>query len=257
VKWGVVAFAESTDDRHTAAVLRQALGHEVVSLRGDEERLEGIDCVVLPGGVDDLRAADEAPPAPAPIFAALAEFARRGGLVLGIGRGFRLLCEAGLLPGRVAPNPSGRFVCRTLYVRVESVANAFVNLGVPGDVWRLPVKSRTGCYVAEAPLLDQLERDGQVLLRYCRSDGSSARTGQASDGDVAYNPFAAARDIAGIVAPGKTIFGLMPQPEHASDPTLLAAAFGENAVPDGLRIFQSIAHWASEMRPRQAAESMR
>jgi phosphoribosylformylglycinamidine synthase len=257
VKWGVVASAESIDDRHTAAVLRQALGHDVVSLRGDEERLEGIDCVILPGGLDELRGEGEAPATRAPILAALAEFARRDGLVLGIGRGFHQLCEAGLLPGRVVPNPSGRFACRSVYVRVESVANAFVNLGVPGDVWRLPVKSSAGCYVAEPALLDQLERDGQVLLRYCRSDGSSARAGQAPDGDATYNPFGSARDIAGVVAPGKTIFGLMPQPEHASDPALLAAAFGENAVPDGLRIFQSIAHWASEMRSRQAAESMR
>ena len=39
-----------------------------------------------------------------PVMESVNDFARAGGLVLGICNGFQVLCEAGLLPGALLPN---------------------------------------------------------------------------------------------------------------------------------------------------------
>ena len=49
---------------------------------------------------------------------ALAEFAGRGGPVLGICNGFQVLCEAGLLPGALLANEGLRFLCRQVELEV-------------------------------------------------------------------------------------------------------------------------------------------
>jgi phosphoribosylformylglycinamidine synthase subunit PurQ / glutaminase len=50
---------------------------------------------------------------------AVVEFAAGGGLVLGICNGFRILCEAGLLPDVLRRNESLSFVCRDVPLVVE------------------------------------------------------------------------------------------------------------------------------------------
>ena len=46
------------------------------------------------------------------------EFARDGGLVLGICNGFQVLCEAHLLPGALLPNANLRFTFRQVELEV-------------------------------------------------------------------------------------------------------------------------------------------
>jgi phosphoribosylformylglycinamidine synthase len=187
-------------------------------------------------------------------MAAVVEFASSGGLVLGICNGFQVLCEAGLLPGALVRNRSLRFVCREVSLRVESVANPFTNLAVPGDVWQIPVKHGEGFYVADTATLDELERDGRVLLRYSRPDGSRDRDADAGSAD--YNPNGSLRDIAGVMNAGHNVFGLMPHPEHAADARRLACE-DPRRTADGLRIFRSIAGWVAESRERLSVGSLR
>src|SRR5262249_28538069 len=156
MKCGVITFPGSNDDRDTLWVLREVLGHDVVPLWHKDRSLAGLDCVVLPGGFsygDYLRSGAIA--RFSPVMGAVAEFAARGGLVLGICNGFQVLCEAGLLPGALVRNRSLSFVCREVHVRVETVANPFANLAVAGDVWRLPVKHGEGCYIADEATLER------------------------------------------------------------------------------------------------------
>ena len=51
-------------------------------------------------------------------MAEVEEFAREGGLVLGICNGFQVLCEAQLLPGALLPNVSLKFVFRQVELEV-------------------------------------------------------------------------------------------------------------------------------------------
>ena len=255
MKWGVVTFPGSNDDRDTVHVLQNVLGQETVRLWHKSRELGGVDCVVLPGGFsygDYLRCGAIA--RFSPIMGAVAEHAARGGLVLGICNGFQVLCEAGLLPGALVRNRDLRFVCRDATLRVEAISNPFTNLAFAGDVWRIPVKHGEGRYVADEATLDEMEREARILVRYCRPDGSRARDEGADRED--YNPNGSARDVAGVMNAGRNVFGLMPHPEHAADPAVLAAE-GARRSADGMRIFQSIAHWVDQRREHASAGSMR
>ncbi len=96
---GVLRFPGACDDRDAHWALA-ALDAEAVFVWHTETELPDLDAVVLPGGFsygDYLRCGAIARFAPA--MEAIADFAARGGLVLGICNGFQILCEAGLLPG--------------------------------------------------------------------------------------------------------------------------------------------------------------
>jgi phosphoribosylformylglycinamidine synthase subunit PurQ / glutaminase len=178
----------------------------VLMWHGDTD-LCGVEAVLLPGGFsygDYLRAGAIA--RFAPVMRAVAEFADRGGPVLGICNGFQVLCEAGLLPGALTRNEHLRFVHRPQRVRVE--ARCAWTAGVePGEVLRIPVKHGEGRYVHPDPA--GLAAASQVLARYCVPDGAL--------GD---NPNGSVAGIAGVTNAAGNVAGLMPHPEHAVDPLL-------------------------------------
>ena len=122
MRWGVVRFPGSLDDRDTIYALEQVFGERVVVLWHKDRELHGVDCVILPGGFsygDYLRAGALA--RFAPVMESLVHFAHDGGLVIGLCNGFQVLCEAGLLPGGLIRNTTMNFVCCQANVRVESV----------------------------------------------------------------------------------------------------------------------------------------
>ena len=102
----VVTFPGSNDDGDAVLAL-ELLGAEPVRVWHADDRLPtDIAGVVLPGGFsygDYLRCGAIA--RFAPVMEAVRAFAAAGGPVLGICNGFQILCEAGLLAGRAAPEP--------------------------------------------------------------------------------------------------------------------------------------------------------
>src|SRR5262249_57619799 len=97
-----------------------AVEAEAVFVWHTETELRDVEGVVLPGGFsygDYLRCGAIARFASA--MESVVEFARAGGLVLGICNGFQILCEAGLLPGVLRRNESLTFVCRDVPLVVE------------------------------------------------------------------------------------------------------------------------------------------
>jgi phosphoribosylformylglycinamidine synthase len=207
MKFGVVRFPGSCDD--IDALQAAARVGEAVELWHAERDLQGVDAVIIPGGFsygDYLRAGAIA--RFAPVMEEVAEFARAGGLVLGICNGFQVLCEAHLLPGALLPNTSLRFVFRQVELEVVDYETPFTRACAPGERLSIPVKHTTGRFYSPEPV--------RVLLRYA--------SGQ--------NPNGSQDDIAGICNQEGNVFGLMPHPEHAVD-VLTGSA-------DGLKIFQSI-----------------
>ena len=201
---GVLVFPGSNDD-HDAAWALSALGGDPQLVWHGEPELPRVEAVVLPGGFsygDYLRAGAIARFAPA--MDAVAEFARGGGLVLGICNGFQILCEAGLLPGVLRPNASLEFVCRDVPLVVERGDVPFTARCAPGQTLVIPVKHGDGCYQAPADLPEE-----QVVLRYARGA----------------NPNGSDRDIAAVANAEGNVMGLMPHPEHAVD-TLLGSGDG-------------------------------
>jgi phosphoribosylformylglycinamidine synthase I len=198
----VVVFPGSNDDRDAASALGD-LGAEPILVWHREPKLPAVDAVVLPGGFsygDYLRCGAIARFAPA--MNAVAEFARAGGLVLGICNGFQILCEAGLLPGALRPNRSLAFVCRDVELVVERTDTPFTTRCEPGQTLTIPVKHGDGCWLPGPEL-----RTHDVVLRYAEGR----------------NPNGSLDDVAGVVGPGGNVMGLMPHPEHAVEPLLGSA----------------------------------
>ena len=209
MRWGVITFPGSNDDEQTAFVLERLLGETVLRLWHKSESVEGLDCVVLPGGFsygDYLRCGAVA--RFSPIMQAVETFARAGGIVLGICNGFQILCEAGLLPGALIRNRELDFLCRRVHVRVEDADTTFTNRCRRGDVLDLPIKHGEGCYVADEATLRTLEAGRQIVLRYTDAEGRV--TPEA-------NPNGSLGAIAGIRNARGNVFGLMPHPEHACE----------------------------------------
>ena len=172
MKWGVVTFPGSLDDRDTLHALRDVLEQDAESLWHKERDLHGVDCVVLPGGFsygDYLRCGAMA--RFSPIMESVVSFARRGGLVLGICNGFQILCEAHLLPGALTRNRSLSFICERVTVRVENIRTPFTCAAHDRELLRLPIKHGEGLYVAPHDELRRMEDRGQVLVRYVDERG--------------------------------------------------------------------------------------
>jgi phosphoribosylformylglycinamidine synthase len=221
----VIQLPGSNDDRDLRYALKGVLGCEAGLVWHKQRELPaGTRAVLIPGGFsygDYLRAGAMA--AYSPVMAAVKRFAEAGGPVLGVCNGFQVLCEAGLLPGVLVRNHHLHFVCDFVHVRVERAVAPFTSRAREGSVLRLPIKHGEGAYCAPEATLDELTREGRVLLRYCDAAG---RVG----GDA--NPNGSLRDIAGIRNARGNVFGLMPHPEHAVE-----AAIGGT---DGLAILGSL-----------------
>lgn len=214
MRFGVVRFPGSCDETDALLACRRFGDAEIVWHR--ERDLHGVDAVVLPGGFsfgDYLRVGAIA--RFSPVMRAIVEFARAGGPVLGICNGFQVLCEARLLPGALLPNTGLRFLCRQVDVRVANADAAFTRACGQGEVLSLPVKHGAGRFYAPDEVLDAMESNGQIALRY--ADG--------------HNPNGSARDAAGVTNEAGNVLGLMPHPEHATDPL--------TGSTDGGRLFAS------------------
>ncbi len=224
MKVGIVRFPGSNCDADVYRAVTEGLGERATYLWHKSTDLEGVDVVVLPGGFsygDYLRAGAIA--RFSPIMREVIDFARAGGLTLGICNGFQVLCEAHLLPGALVRNRNLRFRCHDVGLRVENAATPFTSAYSEGDLLHIPIAHGEGQFVAEAPTLDELEAEKLVVFRYVD------RRGDATD---AANPNGSARNIAGITNAAGNILGLMPHPERHS-----LSVLGNT---DGLGVFQSL-----------------
>jgi len=220
---GVVTFPGSLDDVDARRAVELA-GAEAVALWHGDPVLRGVDAVVLPGGFsygDYLRAGAIA--RLAPVMDRVVDAARGGMPVLGICNGFQVLCEAHLLPGALVRNVNRTFLCRDQPLVMENTATAWTSRYQQGETIVVPLKNGEGNYVADASTLERVEAEGRVVVRY----GALDRLG---------SPNGSAHDIAGVSNAAGNVVGLMPHPEHATEP-----GYGpDGSGVDGLRFFTSV-----------------
>lgn len=225
MKFGVVVFPGSNCDHDTYHVISKVIGQPVEFIWHKEEEIDRFDAIILPGGFsygDYLRSGAIA--RFSPVMREVKEFAREGGLVLGICNGFQILCEAGLLPGALLRNQNLKFICEHVNIRVERNDTPFTSACAVGQVLSAPIAHGEGNYFCDQQTLAELEREGRVILRYCDAAGHVTENS---------NPNGSLNNIAGICNPERNVMGLMPHPERAAESIL--------GSKDGRAIFLSMA----------------
>ncbi|MEN5387602.1 phosphoribosylformylglycinamidine synthase subunit PurQ [Aliarcobacter skirrowii] len=200
------------------------LGCEVEVIWHKEGKLpENTDLVVVPGGFsygDYLRSGAIA--RFANIMEDVKKFASNGGKVLGICNGFQILLEAGLLPGAMKRNDTLHFISKHHHLKVIDNNNEFLRLLNVGDVVNIPVAHHDGNYYIDEAGLKELEKNNQILLKYCTKDGEETNM----NGSVS--------NIAGICNKERNVFGLMPHPERAIE-DILGSTDGINMLKGFLK----------------------
>lgn len=197
-KVGIVVFPGSNCE-HDVAEAVTSLGGEAELLWHADPTVGSSDAVVVPGGFahgDYLR-----PGAIArfsPVMGAVAEFAQRGGPVVGICNGFQVLTEAGLLPGALQKNAGLKFVCQPAELIVQSTRSALTGAAETGQRLTVPINHFEGNYTCSQETLAELQSNDQIVLTY------------------ADNPNGSMADIAGVSNSEGNVVGLMPHPERAS-----------------------------------------
>jgi phosphoribosylformylglycinamidine synthase I len=221
---GVVTFPGSLDDRDAQRAVRLA-GGEPVALWHGQHDLQGVEAIILPGGFsygDYLRAGAIA--SLSPIMTEVVAAANSGMPVLGICNGFQMLAEARLIPGAHTRNAHQQFIRRDQVLRVENASTDWTHGFAEGQEITIPLKNADGRFIADDETIKRIEGEGQVAFRY-----------------VGVNPNGSMDDIAGVSNARGNVVGLMPHPEHATEP-----GFGPDMPDamssgvDGLTFFTSV-----------------
>ncbi|HEY7411483.1 MAG TPA: phosphoribosylformylglycinamidine synthase subunit PurQ [Vicinamibacteria bacterium] len=221
---GVVTFPGSNSDHDAYHVVKHVCGQDARFVWHKDDDLSGLDAVIVPGGFsygDYLRTGAIA--RFSPVMRAVAEFAKKGGPVLGICNGFQILQEAGLLPGAMLRNRAVKFASLPVHVRVENDATV-ATAGIPrGTVLTMPIAHGEGNFYCEPEELHRLEGEGRVVFRYCTRAGEVTEEANVN-GSLA--------SIAGICNASGNVVALMPHPERASEPEL--------GSTDGRRVMEAL-----------------
>jgi phosphoribosylformylglycinamidine synthase len=197
--------------------LQHELNQEVIMLWHKDKDLSAFsknDCIILPGGFsygDYMRCGAIA--RFSPMMQSVIDFSNKGGKVLGVCNGFQILCESHLLPGVLLRNSNQQYICKNIYLK---------GIGSERPL-KIPIAHGEGRYYADEKTLDLLEKNNQVIYRYCDEHGNVVEHA---------NPNGASRNIAGISNANGNVYGMMPHPERAC-----CEALGNT---DGRKILQAL-----------------
>ncbi|MPQ93561.1 phosphoribosylformylglycinamidine synthase subunit PurQ [Thioclava sp. JE_KL1] len=215
MKAAVITFPGSNCDRDLSMAFAAA-GADVVKIWHKETALpEGIDIIGVPGGFsygDYLRCGAIA--SRSPIGQAVADFAGKGGYVIGICNGFQVLTEMRLLPGALMRNAGLKFVSKPLALRVATTDSAYTSGYEAGQEIVIPVAHHDGNYQIDPEGLARIEGEDRVAFRYVE------------------NPNGSVDDIAGVLSENRRVLGMMPHPERAIEPAQGGA--------DGAALFRAL-----------------
>ena len=180
----------------------------------DATSLEAYDAVVIPNGAvygNYLRPGALAKSSPA--AKALQAFAQAGKPVVGLGNGFQVLVEIGLLPGAFLQNPSLTFQSGKAALRVNRETK-FTNQ-YREEVITLPYAQQFATYYNDTPIAKE-----QIVMTFEE------------------NVFNSTQSIAALTNEGGNVCGIIALPERATE-----AVIGGT---DGLPFFESILNNWSE-----------
>jgi len=219
----VIIFPGSNCDRDVAVALKK-FGFKNKMVWHDDIALPKSDLVVLPGGFsygDYLRCGSMA--SKSKIIHSVVNFAKSGGLLMGICNGFQILTETELLPGVLLRNKFSEFICKNVFVKINNTENSYFKK-INKNTLELHIAHNEGNFFCSNNQLKEIEDGNQIALFYCGKNGEI---------DEKFNPNGSIKNIAGIFNKKKNIFGMMPHPERMIDKCLSGddgAIFFENLL---------------------------
>jgi phosphoribosylformylglycinamidine synthase len=217
-------------------------------LREQPQRIHEYQVLVVPGGFtygDDVAAGKIlATQLSHYLGDALRRFRDAGKLILGICNGFQALLKAGLLVppdadgpvATLAANSCGRFEDRWITMQANAGRCPFLS-GI--HRLHLPIAHGEGRFLCrEEWILGGLEKAGQVVLRYCDTNGRP--------GAYPINPNGSQGEVAGLCDATGRVLGLMPHPERHVLPTQHPRWTRQGLAPegDGLALFRNGVHYS-------------
>ena len=218
----IVVFPGSNCDRDLKVAIEKTLKKKVDMVWHKTAYIKKSDMIFVPGGFsfgDHLRAGILATKSPA--MKEVERLSKKGVPIIGICNGFQILTECKLLPGILIKNTNPKFLCKSVNLKVDN-NSIFTSSFKNNQIIKLPIAHSQGNYFADKKILNSLEDNNQVILRYCSAKGQINNN---------FNPNGSMNNIAGIINSSKNVFGLMPHPERAIDLTKQA---------DGILFFQSL-----------------
>ena len=210
MKSSVITFPGSNCDRDMDVALKK-FGFKNKMVWHNDVEIPKSDLVILPGGFsygDYLRCGSMA--AKSKIMNSVINFAKSGGLVLGVCNGFQILVEAGLVPGVLLRNKYLEFICKNVFVKIKNKENKYFR-NLDKDILELHIAHNEGNYFCTKDQLKEINDNDQIAIYYCNEQG---------DVEEQYNPNGSIKNIAGVFNKEKNVLGMMPHPERMIDISL-------------------------------------
>ena len=210
MKSSVITFPGSNCDRDMDVALKQ-FGFKNKMVWHDDAEIPKSDLVVLPGGFsygDYLRCGSMA--SKSKIMNSVINYAKSGGLVMGICNGFQILVETGLVPGVLLRNKYLEFICKNVFVKINDNKNIYFK-NITKSIVELHIAHNEGNYFCTKDQLKEIEDNHQIAINYCNQDGKI---------EDQFNPNGSIKNIAGIFNKKKNVLGMMPHPERMIDSSL-------------------------------------
>ncbi|MGE4313822.1 MAG: phosphoribosylformylglycinamidine synthase subunit PurQ [Pseudobdellovibrionaceae bacterium] len=224
MKTAILVFPGTNREHDMADAIHTVIGKKPDLIWHKESSLANYDLIVLPGGFsygDYLRCGAMA--AHSPIMQEVIRQAERGTRIFGVCNGFQMLIETRILPGALLKNESLKFICKNVHLKTETNDSPFTKGLDKAHPMCVPVAHGEGNYFADDTILKELEDGDRIAFRYCDENGAVTQAANANG---------STQNIAGIMNRRKTILGMMPHPENATQP--------HQSSPDGLPLFRTI-----------------
>ena len=157
----VIIFPGSNCDRDMDVALKK-FGFKNKMVWHNDNKLPKSDLVVLPGGFsygDYLRCGSMA--SKSKIIESVINFAKSGGLLMGICNGFQILTETGLLPGVLLRNKYSEFICKNVFVKINNTENSYFK-NIKKDTLELHIAHNEGNYFCSNNQMKEIEDNNQI-----------------------------------------------------------------------------------------------
>ena len=223
MKSSVIIFPGSNCDRDMDVALKK-FGFQNKMVWHNDDNLPQSDLIVLPGGFsygDYLRCGSIA--GKSKIISSVIDFAKSGGLVLGICNGFQILTETGLLKGTLLRNKNLKFINKDVHIKVLNNNTKFTNKYQSNQILKINIAHNEGNYFTNKNHLKELTNENLIAFKYCNENGDINKDS---------NPNGSLENIAGIFNSKKNILGMMPHPERMVDNLI--------SNTDGVNLFTSL-----------------